>query len=564
MIQRISRFRAKVVVALGVLISIFIVACYTTLDYTQDLTFKTIKPEEDKPEPKPVVGLYKTPESHKFWETIFDTLENSAIEIENFDDAVKYVPKEEQLLGPLTKEVLLSRAIISDEVISEMKLKHDRVLENLPKKFPTSTYKKGSRGVVMVGGGRYSWLSYLSILSLRQTGSELPVEVVIPTIKEFEREDEFCSKILPALNASCILLADTFGPMVMLKWQDQIKSYQYKSLALMSSTFQHILLLDSDNFALQKPELIFDSELYAANGMITWPDYWQRTVSPKFYEIAGIEVNELKRVRYNRFPLKTSSKEEMNMSDDDLASVPFHDLEGALPDLSTESGQLMINKATHGKTLMLSLYYNVYGPKLYYKLFSLGEQGEGDKDTFVAAAEVTGEKYYQLKSFILTAGYLDSNNKFEGVAMGQKDPLSDYQIYQEKVLKDASTDNLSIDEQIKKLKELQDKDFESRAGTPLFTLHCNYPKLDPLDLITKDNIYEKDSMKLKYRLYGNFKYPNNSGDEQKEIDFEATQWAHINKALCEDKLQFEHFSKANMEDVCSFAHNQVNWLSSSD
>ena len=56
--------------------------------------------------------------------------------------------------------------------------------------------------------------------------------------------------------------------------------------------------------------------------------------------------------------------------------------------------------------MLMTLYYNIFGPEIYYKLFSLGALGEGDKDTFAAAALACGEKYYQVASSIRTLGYL--------------------------------------------------------------------------------------------------------------------------------------------------------------
>ena len=70
----------------------------------------------------------------------------------------------------------------------------------------------------------------------------------------------------------------------------------------------------------------------------------------------------------------------------------------------------------------MTLYYNIFGPEIYYKLFSLGALGEGDKDTFAAAALACGEKYYQVASSIRTLGYFDTTpgGGFHGIAMAQK------------------------------------------------------------------------------------------------------------------------------------------------
>lgn len=512
---------------------------------------------------KPIVGQFKPKVSQEFWAKIFAIMEESKPEVPI--DCIKYVDKSEQIQGPKNKQVLLSKAEISPENLTEFKLKHDKIMKQLPEKISTSTFKKGSRGVVLVGGGRYSWLSYLSIVSLRDTGSRIPVEVFMPTFKDFEREKEFCNVILPELQASCVVVPDALGADVMLKWSPRISSYQYKSLALMTSSFENVLLLDSDNIILSNPDEVFDSQLYKDNGMITWPDYWQRTISPHFYDIANVKINEKKRVRYNRYPLKIDEKADSNIAEDDEAEIPFHDLEGTIPDLSTESGQLIINKATHGKTLLLSLYYNIYGPKLFYKLFSLGEQGEGDKDTFVAAATVCKDKFYQVKSYIQTFGYVNSEGKFQGVAMGQKHPLVDFKAYEDNIVKSSKTNNdKGLKEQIETLKNVDKEIFDQRNGMKLFTIHCNYPKLDPLDLMTKMDIYDSTKNVLKYKLFGTLKYEKNiiaNGQRTTaKTAFELERWTQINRALCERNLKFVHFAKTDMKEICNFIENQVKFL----
>ncbi|ABN64522.1 type II Golgi membrane protein [Scheffersomyces stipitis CBS 6054] len=508
--------------------------------------------------------------SQAFWNKIFTIISEAKVNITKDDlpKAVKFLAKSEQKEGPNTKEVLLSKAEISDDVFKEFKDKHDQFLDVLPLKISESAYKKGTRGVVMVGGGRFSWLSYLSLIALRETGSQLPVEIVMPKLQDYERELEFCNTILPKLKATCVVLHETLGDEIMEKWSSNFANYQFKSLSLLMSSFEQVLLLDSDNIILSNPDSIFETKLFKYYGMITWPDYWKRTISPKYYQIAGIDVNERKRVRFNRFPLNVATSPGENVDHEDMNNVPFHDLEGAMPDLSTESGQLIIDKSSHGRTLLLALYYNMYGPRLYYKLFSLGEQGEGDKDTFVAAATVTHQKFYQVKSFIQTFGYLDSEGRFQGVAMGQKDPLTDYDKFQDKALKpifNEESNPKSIPEQIDILQGVMDNDFSDNNGVPIFAIHCNYPKLDPLQLLDRDDLFDKEKNRLRYRLYGSMSYKKfitTSSGERKlaKIDFEHEQWTHMRSILCEEKLHFVHFDKHNMDDICKFINNQVEFL----
>ncbi|EEQ42223.1 alpha 1,2-mannosyltransferase [Candida albicans P76067] len=514
--------------------------------------------------------------AHTFWKGIFDTFDKYKMDLgQDPENAVSYVDKLKQKQGPLNKEVLLSKAIVSSELMKHLKEKHSGVVEDLPSVMPGSVYNKGSKGVVIIGGGKFSWLAYLALVQLRNVGSKLPVEIVMPSRADYEKELEFCENTLPEMQASCVVLPDVLGEAVMKN--RKFASYQFKALALVVTSFEHILLLDSDNMIVSNPDEIFESKLYHQYGMITWPDYWKRTISPLFYDVAEIEVNENKRVRYNRFPLYNAPNVRSNIyTDQEREEVPFHDLQGSIAELSTESGQLIINKHTHGKTILLALYYNFYGPNLFYKLFSLGEQGEGDKDTFVAAAVVTRQDYYQVKSFIKTFGYADSDDKFQGVSMGQRNPLIDRKHYEDHVLALLEKDSFkssSIADQIEQMKKFENEDFDQHNSIPLFTVHCNYPKLDPKLYMSRDDLYDKKEKKLKYRLYGNLKYTKEvvkdgetgteASTDKVQIDFELQQWQHMQDILCLKKIYFTHFIDNDMNELCQFIENQVAWLSKS-
>ena len=514
--------------------------------------------------------------AHTFWKGIFDTFDKYKMDLgQDPENAVSYVDKLKQKQGPLNKEVLLSKAIVSSELMKHLKEKHSGVVEDLPSVMPGSVYNKGSKGVVIIGGGKFSWLAYLALVQLRNVGSKLPVEIVMPSRADYEKELEFCENTLPEMQASCVVLPDVLGEAVMKN--RKFASYQFKSLAMVVTSFEHILLLDSDNMIVSNPDEIFESKLYHQYGMITWPDYWKRTISPLFYDVAEIEVNENKRVRYNRFPLYNAPNVRSNIyTDQEREEVPFHDLQGSIAELSTESGQLIINKHTHGKTILLALYYNFYGPNLFYKLFSLGEQGEGDKDTFVAAAVVTRQDYYQVKSFIKTFGYADSDDKFQGVSMGQRNPLIDRKHYEDHVLALLEKDSfksLSIADQIEQMKKFENEDFDQHNSIPLFTVHCNYPKLDPKLYMSRDDLYDEKEKKLKYRLYGNLKYTKEvvkdgetgteASTDKVQIDFELQQWQHMQDILCLKKIYFTHFIDNDMNELCQFIENQVAWLSKS-
>lgn len=504
---------------------------------------------------QPTIQIGAASELNNYWYQIFSVFENNRFHLSSATGNSEFV-RYRTYEGPGTKgskEALLHRGYITQKTHDEMANKHFQVLKQLPKKLHKDAYVKRSRGVVILGGGIYSWLAYLSLLALRDTGSELPLELVFPLFQEYEDDYDLCNNELPRLNAKCIIITDILGSPVTKKWK--FDGYQFKSLAIMTSSFQHVILLDSDNVLIQKPDAIFESDVYKRHGLITWPDYWARTISPFFYSIARIKVYENVRARFNRLPMITP----LEITPAQQLEVPYHDLEGAVPNLSTESGQLIVNKGSHAHTLLVSLYYNVFGPEFFYRLFSLGELGEGDKDTFVTAAVATKEPFYQVKSHIHTLGYSDSSG-YQGLGMGQVDPVEDYYKFR------ASTRNLhnkyanrnpKMKEQETILKNELDKPFGSMNNATIFAVHANILKINPFAYMENARIFDATKTRLKQRLYSKFSYKN-AKDEV--VDFELNRWKMIKRALCTNHVQFAAFVNKNMEDVCLFINNNVEWM----
>lgn len=281
----------------------------------------------------------------------------------------------------------------------------------------------GSKGYVLVGGGKYSWLSYLVIRQLRALGSTLPAELFIPLLTEYEAD--FCEKVLPKYNARCNVFNDTLG--ADLKKRFNLGGFQYKMLALLTLKFELILYLDSDDFPVRNPDYLFDGAKFKETGLVIWPDAWARTTNPKFFEIAGKPVKERK-VRWSKFDEKEAERKGTKvkpLEEYKFTELRFHDFEGALPDPTLETGQLLVDKTRQLRTLLLALYYNVFGPNFYYPIMTQGSAGEGDKETFIAAAHVLGEPYYQTEKGMAWLGYNreDKNGgEFDSKALGHWDP----------------------------------------------------------------------------------------------------------------------------------------------
>lgn len=371
------------------------------------------------------------------YKVFFNGMEDYSIKSPSIKDKYTEGKAAEKFSGTtdflFSKKYLENVLDIPDETFAELKDSHQRYVNNhinkLINEYKLSTFGnilksdgqwkdyEGSKGYVMIGGGKYSWLSYLVIKQIRATGSTLPIELFIPSSSEYEKK--FCDEVLPGYNARCNVFDDDFSAELADKFG--IGGYQYKMLAMLSSEFENIIYLDSDNFPVRNPEFILDSALYKEKGLIIWPDAWARTTNPKFYDIANVEVKENK-VRYSKYDEANGGKKSLD--EYNFENSWYHDFEGTLPDPTSEAGMLIVNKTKHVKTLLLALYYNVFGPNYYYPLMTQGSAGEGDKETFIAAAHVLGEPWFQtLKKFKWCGYHSESEGKFTSKALGHYDPI---------------------------------------------------------------------------------------------------------------------------------------------
>lgn len=371
----------------------------------------------------------------------------------------------------LTKEYLASRVHVPEVTVDELRRSHRSYINYLKSESNTADtfayvskgtvewdHYKDSKGYLYIGGGQYSWLSLLSIKQLRKTGATLPVELFIPTIEDYEHH--FCEIILPQYNARCVVFT---GP-TSQQYPFEPKGYQYKMLALLESTFENVLYMDSDLYPLKNVDYLFDTDVYRKNGLVLWPDAWARTTSPIFYEIAEIEVLENKiRHSFNELARLKDNKPVMPLRDGDFSNSNFHDFENTIPNPTVEAGVILINKTSHVRTLQLALYYNIFGPDFYYPLLTQGGAGEGDKDTFNAAAHVLNEPYFLTpKSFSWVGYHSKETSQHTSKALGIHDPS-----------------------------DISEKD-------SFIFLHCSYPKLYPNNMISE---LKYDSLDEHIRMY---------------------------------------------------------------
>lgn len=273
----------------------------------------------------------------------------------------------------------------------------------------------GKRGLVSTAGATYLPVFVSSLRMLRRMGSTLPVEVFMKDAGEYEKQ--VCNEVLPSLDAQCLVLGDVVK-------KDTIEHYQLKIFAVLFSSFEEIVWMDADCFSLGRPEDLLDSEPFKSSGLVTWPDFWASSVSPLYYRISRQEAPPM------------SARQ------------------------SSETGIFLVSKKTHLLPLMLTAYYNYYGPSHYFRLLTQGSPGEGDKETFLQAAMAVGAPFYAVSERVQAIGH-KLGEKLSGSAMAQSDPREDRAL---------TTQN-----------KWRTKDPSVAPAPHIFFIHANYPKFNPGD-----------------------------------------------------------------------------------
>lgn len=193
------------------------------------------------------------------------------------------------------------------------------------------------RGIVVVGGGRYFASAYVTIRVLRHVGCRLPIE-----LWHLSGEiDETMRELVEPWDVVCRDAEEhpTDWPFPFLDhWW---RGWQLKAFALLYSSFREVLLLDADSYPVRDPADLFDWTGYRELGAAFWPD-------PEPHN------------RHHGFDPSP------------ILGVAM------MPDLATESGQLLVDKEACWRELNLAAFYNARADFIYRLLY-------GDKDTFPLA-----------------------------------------------------------------------------------------------------------------------------------------------------------------------------------
>jgi len=251
-----------------------------------------------------------------------------------------------------------------------------RFVESLPADYVP--HYEGS-GVVICGGGPVYFSSAVAAaLLLRKQGCKLPVEI---WHADGESPTDQVKTLLRKFSVEFVDGSRVVHPAGEMGKRSQGKKFPLKSVSLLYSRFQHVLLLDADNFAATNPALLLDSVPYKQTGALFWPDF-------------------------------------MSLEPGDIWAVMGLNFAAGF---QQESGQILINKLLHWKPLMLACYLNLRH-EFYYTLLA------GDKDTFQFGWRALGHSFHMVQTPTGSAGLTDKLG-FAGHTMVQHDPVDGRPIF---------------------------------------------------------------------------------------------------------------------------------------
>jgi alpha 1,2-mannosyltransferase len=109
-------------------------------------------------------------------------------------------------------------------------------------------------GIVTTGGIELFPALLVSLRMLRRTGCSLPVQVFVGDQEEYEAVRPVCEDVLPTLNAWCHIVSDIYSQAI----ATPPNHFQFKVLAILYSSFRHILFLDADAFPVHDPTALLN------------------------------------------------------------------------------------------------------------------------------------------------------------------------------------------------------------------------------------------------------------------------------------------------------------------
>lgn len=190
------------------------------------------------------------------------------------------------------------------------------------------------RGLVFCVGGEVLFVNlWINLCLLRRVlKCTLPIEVW------YFGDEELTPEMRALLEPFDVRIVDgeSFARDLPRGWD---RGFALKTLAVINSSFEEVLFIDADNFAVRDPSFLFDELSYRWTGACFWPDVWDVNAEGMSWSVLGIPARE---------------------------------------ESEWETGQMVIHKRRTWRALSLVRHLTFHFP-FYYR------HGHGDKTLFYAA-----------------------------------------------------------------------------------------------------------------------------------------------------------------------------------
>ena len=166
---------------------------------------------------------------------------------------------------------------------------------------------------------------------------------------------------------------------------DDPRVYQVKAAALYFTSFEKVIFMDSDNYAVKDPSFLFQSRPFKETGAIFWKDMWKTNPDNPIWELFGMDC---------------------------------------VDEYEQESGQIALDKSFPGVIEALRLTLYILGQSEFYFKLMLG-----DKDYFRLSWRFMNQPYHLVRPHLSVLGFMTETTGFCGLAMAQFAPFWDVTAY---------------------------------------------------------------------------------------------------------------------------------------
>eukprot|EP00834_Sanchytrium_tribonematis_P001337 NODE_32_length_37098_cov_1.132760.p7 type:complete len:597 gc:universal NODE_32_length_37098_cov_1.132760:15860-17650(+) len=174
----------------------------------------------------------------------------------------------------------------------------------------TEAPKNKGTGIVTLAYDQSFDLVYNNIQFLRNSSvtlldksiTELPIQI----FHNQELSEDKIIKLQNVRNVKVLSFKDIDKQIEVLEY-DKGKNYHYKISALIATSFENVLFLDSDSIPMSDPVELFQTREYKETGLMLWPDMWRTDPFNPIYEVLDLKCINEQEIESGQFLINTKS-----------------------------------------------------------------------------------------------------------------------------------------------------------------------------------------------------------------------------------------------------------------